>query len=194
MDPIYFDSPALFRQWLARNSRRARELWVGYYKAGTAKQSMRWPESVDQALCFGWIDGIRRRIDADRYTIRFTPRKSRSVWSLVNTKRLKALTEQGLVKPAGREACESRRPSQSGVYSYEQRPTGLPAPYLKRLAVNRGAARFFAGQAPSYRKAAIWWVVSGKRESTRLRRLDQLIEDSAYERRIKQFISRRADP
>ena len=187
MDATYFDSPAKLRRWLTKNVGSADEIWVGYYKVGSRIQSVTWPETVDQALCFGWIDGVRKRVDQHRYMIRFTPRKVVSVWSAINIKRVQNLIDLGLMHPAGLKAFAARRQNRSGIYSYEQRLTELPDLYLKQLKRNRAALTFFSAQPGSYRKAAIWWVVSAKHESTRLRRLKQLIADSANQLRIKQF-------
>ena len=187
MKPTFFKSPAEFRQWLEKHHATAQELWVGFYKKASGKPSMTWPQSVDEALCFGWIDGIRKSVDDVSYTIRFTPRKSRSVWSVVNIKRVEELNRQGRMQPAGRKAYEARVEHKSGIYSYEQRPAELDGPYGKKLKHNKEAWTFFEAQPASYRKAVIWWVLSAKKEETRLKRLGQLIEDSAQGRRIPQF-------
>jgi uncharacterized protein YdeI (YjbR/CyaY-like superfamily) len=189
MKAMFFRSAAEFRQWLENNSGNTNELWLGYYKRGSGTPSVTWPESVDQALCYGWIDGVRKSIDATRYMIRFTPRKPTSTWSAVNIKRVEALRGQGLILPAGLAAFGARRVNRSGIYSYEQRPTDLPKHYATLLKKQPRASKFFAAQPPSYRKAAIWWVVSAKQEATQLRRLEMLIEDSDHERRIKQFLA-----
>jgi uncharacterized protein YdeI (YjbR/CyaY-like superfamily) len=183
--PRHFRTAGEFRRWLAAHSATRRELWVGYYKRGTGEPSMGWSESVDEAICFGWIDGLRKALDERRYVIRFAPRKPGSIWSSVNIQRAVRLSAQGLMQPAGLAAYELRRANRSGVYSYEQRPTRLPAAYARLLAQDAAAGRHFAAQPPSYRRAAIWWVVSAKQEATRLRRLAQLIADSAQGRRIK---------
>lgn len=185
--PRFFRTAADFRRWLGRNSGSATELLVGYFKRDSGKPSVTWPETVDHALCHGWIDGVRKRIDATRYTIRFTPRKPTSTWSAVNVGRVAELERLGLMRPAGRAAFGARRENRSGIYSYEQRPHTLPAPYAAVLRANTAAHRHFGAEAPSYRRAVIWWVVSAKQETTRLRRLDQLIDDSALGKRIKQF-------
>jgi uncharacterized protein YdeI (YjbR/CyaY-like superfamily) len=183
----FFKTPNDFRKWLERHHATTRELWVGYYKKDTGKQSITWPESVDQALCFGWIDGIRKRVDEISYIIRFTPRKPRSIWSVVNIKRAQELCAQGLMQPAGLQAFEARTENRSGIYAYEQRSERLAAPYEKRLKQNKAAWDFFQAQTPSYRKLASWWVVSAKREETRLKRLEKLIEDSADGRTLAQY-------
>jgi uncharacterized protein YdeI (YjbR/CyaY-like superfamily) len=191
MKPRYFRSSADLRQWFESHSDSAHELWLGYYKRTSGKLSVTWPESVDQALCFGWIDGVRKSIDEARYVIRFTPRKASSTWSSVNIKRVKILQEQNLMRPCGLKAFGSRRASRSGIYSYEKRPASLPRHYAARLKQRPQASDFFAAQAPSYRRAAIWWVVSAKQEATRLRRLEQLIKESEQQRRLKQFAARK---
>jgi uncharacterized protein YdeI (YjbR/CyaY-like superfamily) len=181
----FFKSPADFRAWLQSHHDSTQELWVGYYKKGSGSPSITWPESVDEALCFGWIDGIRKSIDDVSYKIRFTPRKSSSSWSVINIKRVEELSKNGLMMPAGLEAYKKRKEYKSGIYSYEQRSAELPAPYEKRLKQNKAAWDFFHAQSAAYRKLAFWWVVSAKKEETRLQRLDKLIEESAGGRRIR---------
>ncbi len=187
MTITFFPTPADFRRWLKANHATETELLVGFYKTSSGKPSVTWPESVDQALCFGWIDGIRKRVDDESYTIRFTPRKPTSTWSAVNIKRVEELTQQGLMQPAGLKAFEARKENKSGIYSYEQRSAALPPEYEKVLKKNKAAWTFFQAQPASYRKAAVWWVVSAKQEATRLKRLDQLIDLSAHEQQIPQF-------
>ena len=183
----FFKTPSDFRKWLAAHHDSETELWVGFYKKDSGKPSITWPQSVDEALCFGWIDGIRKNIDEVSYKIRFTPRKQRSTWSAVNIKRVAELTEQGLMQKHGLEAFAARQENRSGIYSYEQRSPELPAQYAKKLKKNAAAWKFFQAQPPSYRKAVNWWVLSAKQEETRLKRLDKLIEDSAEGRRVPQF-------
>lgn len=187
LKPRFFKSPSDFRKWLAAHHANAKELLVGFYKKDTGKQSITWPESVDEALCFGWIDGIRRRIDDDSYSIRFTPRKASSTWSAVNIARAKELNREGRMAAAGEKAFAARKENRSGIYSYEQRSAELVEPYAGKLRRNKAAAKFFALQPPSYRKAANWWVISAKQEETRLRRLDKLISLSAAGETIPQF-------
>ena len=182
--PTYFATPAEFRSWLEEHHDSAQELWVGFHKKSTGKRSITWPEAVDQALCFGWIDGIRKRVDADSYMNRFTPRRPRSNWSAVNIKRVKELTEAGLMRPAGLAAFEKRTDDRSAVYSYEQKEAQLGPEYEEQFRANKAAWKWFQGQPPYYRKTAIRWVVSAKREETRLKRLATLIEDSEHERTI----------
>jgi uncharacterized protein YdeI (YjbR/CyaY-like superfamily) len=190
MQPTFFATPADFRKWLEEHHETAKELLVGFYKKDSGKPSITWPESVDQALCVGWIDGIRKRIDDESYTIRFTPRRPGSIWSAVNIKRMQELIDQGLARPAGLRAFEARKENRSGIYSYEQRPESLGEPYASRLRENSAAAEFFESRSASYRRAAIWWVVSAKKEETRLKRLGELIEYSAKGQTIPAFTRR----
>lgn len=181
-----------FRDWLARHHASATELWVGFHKQATGRPSMTWSESVDEALCFGWIDGIRKSVDADGYMIRFTPRKRGSTWSNVNLRKVKDLMREGRMQPAGLEAYEAMKPEKSGIYSFEQRAAAaLSAKEEKRFRRSPGAWRFFQSQPPGYRKLVVWWIVSGKREATRARRLQTLIEDSAAGRRIAALRSKK---
>lgn len=186
--PSFFKTPADLRKWFVANHDSASELLVGFYKKDSGKPSITWPESVDQALCFGWIDGIRRRVDDLSYTIRFTPRKKRSTWSAVNIKRVKELSDQGLIKPAGLKAFEARQENRSGIYTYEQRSIELPDPYAKQLRKKSVAWKYFQAQRASYRKAVTWWVLSARKEETRLKRLGELIEHSSHGRWIPQFL------
>ena len=180
----YFKSANDFRRWLEKNHAGTPELWVGYHKKRSKQPSMTWPESVDEALCFGWIDGIRKSVDDLRYTIRFTPRRRGSIWSAVNIKRAQGLNDKGLMKPPGKAAFDARKENRSGIYSYEQRSTNLDGPYEKALKQNKSAWDFFYAQPPSYRKAIGWWIVSAKQEATRLKRLQKLIEESANRKRL----------
>jgi uncharacterized protein YdeI (YjbR/CyaY-like superfamily) len=180
----YFKSAHDFRRWLEKNHATAQELWVGYYKKASRQPSITWPESVHEALCFGWIDGIRKSVDDSRYTIRFTPRKRGSIWSAVNIKRAQELLDKGLMEPAGITAFEARKENRAGVYSYEQRSANLDGPYEKKLRQNKGAWDFVYAQQPSYRKAIGWWIVSAKQEATRLKRLEKLIKQCATGKRL----------
>ena len=184
MDVRFFETPAEFRAWLEANHETATELWVGFHKKATGRPSITWPEAVDQALCFGWIDGIRKSVDESSYANRFTPRKARSTWSKVNIEKVAKLTEQGLMMPAGLRAFGARDEANSGIYSFEQRPQELPPAYAERFQENGPAWAFFQSQPPGYRRTATHWVLSAKREETRLKRLATLIEDSANGRRI----------
>jgi uncharacterized protein YdeI (YjbR/CyaY-like superfamily) len=185
MKPHFFETPAAFRIWLAKNHSSASELLVGFYKKDSGKPSITWPESVDQALCFGWIDGVRRRIDDVSYSIRFTPRKKTSTWSAINIARVAELTKLGLMQPAGLRAFEHRREDKSAIYAYENAVRTLDAPDEKRFRANKKAWQFFNAQPPGYRRQCIYWVTSAKKEETRARRLATLIDDSANERRLE---------
>jgi uncharacterized protein YdeI (YjbR/CyaY-like superfamily) len=182
--PTYFTSPDAFRRWLERHHATSPELWVGFHKRATGRPSLSWPESVDVALCFGWIDGIRKSIDDERYTIRFTPRRRSSRWSLINVRRVAALQREGRMRPAGRAAFEARREARTGTYSYEQRPRRLDRRSLEALRARPKAWAFYHAQAPWYRRVVAFWVLSAKREETRARRLATLIEHSARGRYI----------
>jgi uncharacterized protein YdeI (YjbR/CyaY-like superfamily) len=180
----YFANAAAFRAWLASHHAKASELVVGFHKRSTGKPSMTWNESVDVALCFGWIDGLRRSVDAERYTIRFTPRRSRSIWSNKNIARMRELITARKVKPV--RAFEARSRDRSGVYSFEQRRAlTLSATQRKALASNKAAATFFAKQPPWYQRACVHWIVSAKRDETKASRLATLIADSSAGRTIK---------
>jgi uncharacterized protein YdeI (YjbR/CyaY-like superfamily) len=183
-DAIYFESPAAFRRWLEANHEAADHLVVGYHKAHTGRPSMTWAQSVDEALCFGWIDGVRHRVDEDRYTIRFTPRRRNSIWSLVNIRRVAVLTAEKRMSPAGLRAFEARRADRSGVYSSEQRDVAFGPAEKKRFKTNRDAWKFFEAQPPGYRRLMTHFVMSAKKPETRQRRLDKLIEASAAGQRV----------
>jgi uncharacterized protein YdeI (YjbR/CyaY-like superfamily) len=172
----FFRTPAELRRWFARHHASAIELFLGYWKVGSGEKSVTWPESVDEALCVGWIDGVTRRIDDQRYVIRFTPRKASSIWSAVNIARIAALDAEGRLQDAGRAAFAARRENKSGVYSFEQPSVELPEEYATLLRRSRKACAHFEARAPSYRKAVMWWIISAKQEATRLRRLQMLIE------------------
>jgi uncharacterized protein YdeI (YjbR/CyaY-like superfamily) len=183
--PTFFATPARFRAWLERNHDRKPELLVGYYKKGTGRPSITWPESVDEALCFGWIDGIRRSLGEEAYTIRFTPRRPTSIWSAVNVARVAELTRLGRMTSAGERAFALRTPERTGVYAFERRAGAVLAPADEAtLRANQKAAAFFDAQPPGYRGTVLHWVTSAKREETRQRRLAQLIADCAAGRRV----------
>lgn len=184
--PIFFNSPEEFYAWLEEHHETESEVYVGFYKTHTGKRAMTWSESVDQALCFGWIDGMRKRIDDERYLIRFTPRRPASTWSAVNVGRIKELTELGLMRPAGLNAFQARVEAKTGVYAYERRDAAaLDEAEEREFRANPQAWAFFQARPPSYRTAAIWWVVSAKKPETRRKRLATLIEDSANGRTVK---------
>jgi uncharacterized protein YdeI (YjbR/CyaY-like superfamily) len=185
MAPVFFETPDEFRAWFSEHHDTATELLVGFYKKGSGRPSITWPESVDEALCFGWIDGIRRGLDGESYTIRFTPRGARSNWSAVNIRRTKELMELGRMQPAGLRAFEARADERSAVYAYEQRHNATLGPEFERLfRADKQAWAYFEAQPPSYRRTVIWWVISAKREETRRNRLARLITDSGEGRRV----------
>jgi uncharacterized protein YdeI (YjbR/CyaY-like superfamily) len=184
--PIYFSSPQDFYDWLEQNHETADEVYVGFFKQHTGKRAMSWSEAVDQALCFGWIDTRTNAIDEDRYMQRFTPRRPGSNWSKINVEKVAKLKEAGLMRPAGLAAFERRSDDKTGVYSFEN-TTELAPEYDAQLRSNKAAAEYFDSRPPWYRRTAIHLVMSAKREETRLRRLAQLIEDSAAGRDIKQL-------
>jgi uncharacterized protein YdeI (YjbR/CyaY-like superfamily) len=178
MKPRFFDSQTDFRAWLEKNHDKSEELWVGFRKKASGKRSISYPEALDEALCFGWIDGLRKSLDDCSYTIRFTPRKHKSIWSLVNVRHVNRLKELGLMKPAGLRAFTRREEKRTGVYSFETAPRELSDVYLNRFRGNRSAWQFFASQPPFFRRTAVFWVMSAKMETTQARRLEQLIEAS----------------
>ncbi|WP_282939250.1 YdeI/OmpD-associated family protein [Paenibacillus sp. RC67] len=179
MEPLFFASPAEFRTWLEENHDKAQQLQVGFYKKGSGKPSITWPESVDEALCFGWIDGVRKGIDEESYTIRFTPRKRGSIWSAVNVQKMEELTKLGKMLPEGLRAFAERKEDQTAIYSYEQeKPAELGDAYEAVFRANEKAWAYFQQKPPSYRKTAIHWVASAKKEETRLKRLHELIAES----------------
>ena len=186
-EPKFFATPAAFRRWLAQHHDKATELLVGFYKKDSGRPSITWPESVDQALAFGWIDGVRKRIDDVSYTIRFTPRRRGSIWSAVNIARVDELTKLGLMEPAGLRAFEQRTAAKSGIYAYENAPRELSKEDEKKFRANRKAWTYFKAQAPSYQRVAIYWVMNAKREETRTRRLALLIADSEEGRRLAAY-------
>jgi uncharacterized protein YdeI (YjbR/CyaY-like superfamily) len=180
----FFKTPADLRKWFAKHHATGDPVWIGFYRKGSGEPSITWPESVDEALCVGWIDGVRKSIDATRYKIRFTPRRRGSIWSAVNIARVAVLEREQRMQPAGRAAFADRRENRSGVYAYEQRPVELPEPYSTLLKQNAAAHAFFTAQPPSYRKLATWWVVSAKKEETRAARVAKLIEVSLAGKRL----------
>ena len=183
-DPIYFESPESFRRWLERNATTATELIVGFRKVGTGKPSMTWSESVDEALCFGWIDAVRKRIDDESYQIRFTRRKPTSIWSAVNIAKFQRLEAQGRVTPAGAAAFAHRREEKSAVYAYEQENTATLSPQeLREFKANAVAWKYWQGTPPSYRKVVLHRITTAKKAETRASRLARLIAFSASGKR-----------
>lgn len=179
MKPKFFSSPEKFREWLEQNHDRTNELLVGFHKKGSAKKSITYPEALDEALCFGWIDGVRRNFDETSYTIRFTPRKPKSIWSLVNVRHVERLTKDGRMAEPGMKAYALRDPKRTGVYAFENAPREFSPEYEKKFRANKKAWEFFQKEPPSIRRTCIFWVMSAKKEETRLRRLEQLIDSSA---------------
>ena len=180
MKPRFFATPEKFRAWLAKNHGKAPELLVGFYNKGSGKPSIDWPQSVDEALCFGWIDGVRRNIDVDSYSIRFTPRRARSVWSAINIRRVKALSKEGRMSEAGLAAYQRRSKDRTAIYAYEQRATAkLDASETRLFKADPGAWKFFSKLAPSYRHKALYWVTSSRKPETREKRLAWVITASA---------------
>ena len=187
MKPRFFKTPADLRAWFTKNHESATEFHVGFCKKDSGKASITWPESVDEALCVGWIDGVRRSIDESRYMIRFTPRRKRSIWSAVNIKRAGELTKLGLMRPAGLKAYAAREENRSGIYAYEQRSELLPDPYAAVFKKDKAAWRFYQTMPPWYRRTTGWWIVSAKKEETRLKRLATLMEHCRSKRTLPQL-------
>jgi uncharacterized protein YdeI (YjbR/CyaY-like superfamily) len=189
-EAIFFSTPAELRAWLEEHHERASELWVGYYKKATGRRSLTWSEVVDEALCFGWIDGKAQRIDEDRYRQRLTPRRPNSNWSAVNIAKVERLRAEGRMAPAGEAAFAARSEDRPAAYSYERRhEAAFDEEQVATFRANPSAWEWFSGQAPSYRTLATFWVVSAKRPGTRRRRLETLIECSAEERRVPPLAS-----
>jgi len=178
MQPKFFTSPEKFRQWLERNHDGATELLLGFHKKSSGLKSVTYAEALDEALCFGWIDGVRKNLNETSYTIRFTPRKPRSIWSLVNVNHVERLQKEGRMHPAGLAAYERHAPERTGIYSFENAPRELPPEYEKVFRQNKAAWKFFQAQPPGYKRLMVFRTVSAKKEETRLRRLKQLIESS----------------
>lgn len=179
MEPKFFTSPKQFRRWLEKNHDRARELLVGFHKKDSGKKSITYPEALDEALCFGWIDGVRRSRDETSYTIRFTPRKPKSIWSNVNVRHVERLLKEGRMAAPGLEAYALRDPKRTGIYAFENRPREFSPEFEKKFRANKRAWEFFQSEPPSIRKTCVFWVMSAKKDETRLRRLEQLIDSSS---------------
>jgi uncharacterized protein YdeI (YjbR/CyaY-like superfamily) len=186
--PIFFTRPSQFRDWLKKNHAKQLQQWIGFHRKSSGRPSITWPEAVDEALCFGWIDGLRKTVDAESYKIRFTPRRPKSTWSAINISRMKELARERRIYPAGAKAFARRLPAKSGIYAYENRQSAvLSAPAKRKFRSNGSAWKWFQEQAPSYRQTAIWWVISARRVETREKRLATLIGDSAAKRKIAQL-------
>ncbi len=187
---MFFATPAEWRKWLEAHHNVEKEILVGFYKRESGMPSITWPESVDAALCFGWIDGVRRRIDDVSYCIRFTPRKPQSIWSLVNIKRVAELTREGLMHPAGQKAFAVRKEARSGIYAFEQKGVEWEPAQKKQFQANPVAWDFFLQTTPSYQRTATWWIVSAKKPETRTKRLLLLMEASEQRQMLSRFTSR----
>ncbi|HEY6660337.1 MAG TPA: YdeI/OmpD-associated family protein [Pyrinomonadaceae bacterium] len=178
MKAKFFSSPDQFREWLEENHDRESELLVGFHKKSSKKKSVTYAEALDEALCFGWIDGVRRNLNETSYTIRFTPRKSKSIWSLVNVRHVERLKKEGRMQPPGLEAYARRDPKRTGIYAFENAPRELSPAYEKIFRANKKAWEFFEKQPPYSKRTSIHWVMSAKKEETQVRRLKHLIENS----------------
>jgi uncharacterized protein YdeI (YjbR/CyaY-like superfamily) len=188
--PTFFRSASDFRRWLERHHDSDDELWVGYYKKDSGRPSITWHESVEEAICYGWIDGIRKSVDDISYKIRFTPRRSGSVWSKINIRLARMSIKEGRMQPPGLKAFQAHRENKSGIYSYDQRRAQLEEPYNRMLKKNRAAWDYFQAKPPSYRKAICWWIISAKKEETRLRRLEKLIKYSERGQTLPEMIQK----
>ena len=188
MNPTFFKTAKRFQAWLKTHHDTAHELVVGFYKLGTGRTSITYPQALDAALCFGWIDGVRRKLDADSYAIRFTPRKATSIWSAVNVRHVARLRAAGFMQPAGLKAFRERDRKKAKLYSYENRPRRLSTAYAGTFKANRRAWTWFEAQAPSYRRVAAWWVMNAKQDATRERRLATLISCSAKGTKAPPFV------
>jgi uncharacterized protein YdeI (YjbR/CyaY-like superfamily) len=185
IQPVFFETQSDFRKWLEKNHNKSTEIYVGYYKVGSGKQNLTWSQSVDEAICYGWIDGIRKSIDINSYFIRFTPRKPNSNWSTVNIKKVENLSMLRLMKPAGITAFHLRKEKKSGIYSYENEEIKLSIEFEKLFKSNKIAWSYFQSLPQSYKKPSIRWVMSAKRQATCVKRLEELIRDSEAGRKIK---------
>jgi uncharacterized protein YdeI (YjbR/CyaY-like superfamily) len=182
--PRYFATAAEFRAWLEKNGAREPELWIGFYRTASGRTGLTYKDALDEALCAGWIDGLLKSVDAHSYMQRFTPRRRGSIWSMVNTKRVRELIALGRMRDAGLRAFEARDPKRSGIYGHERKPMQFDAASAKLLAADRAAKAFFDAQPPGYRRLMTYWVMSAKKEETRRKRLAKLIATSACGKRI----------
>lgn len=185
--PLFFKTRSSFRKWFEENHDKATELLVGFYKVNSGKASITRSESVDEAICFGWIDGVRKSINEESYCIRFTPRKPKSIWSTINIKKVEELSRQGLMHPFGIAAFAKRTENKSGIYSYEKEAAILSKDFIKKFKANKKAWKFFQSMPPSYTNTAIHWVMTAKQETTKVKRLEELIRDSEAGRKIKRL-------
>ncbi|MCE7067132.1 YdeI family protein [Dyadobacter sp. CY326] len=187
IEPLFFAKQSDFREWLEKNHDKETELFVGFYKVASGKPSMTWSQSVDEALCFGWIDAVRKSIDGESYMIRFTRRKSTSIWSNVNIKKIEELTAKGLMHPAGIEAFRHRTESKSGIYAFEKDEVSLPKEFEDEFKASQRAWAWFENMPASYRKHAIHWIMDAKQEVTRKSRLEELIRDRETGIKLKRY-------
>jgi uncharacterized protein YdeI (YjbR/CyaY-like superfamily) len=178
MEPVFFKKPADFRKWLDKHHAKASELLVGFYKTSSGKPCITWSESVDEALCYGWIDGVRKSMGGESYTIRFTPRRPGSTWSAINIKKIEVLTKAGKMKPAGEAAFALRKKERSAVYSHEQEDVAFSAALKKQFKASKDAWKFFDAQSASYKRMVTHWVMSAKQEATQQKRLGKLMAAS----------------
>lgn len=185
--PVFFKSANALNKWFLKNHDKVSEIWIGFYSVKSGKKAATYKEALDEALCFGWIDGIRKNVDEDSYTIRFTPRRRSSIWSNINTKRMKELIAEGRIQPSGLAAFKKRVEEKAGIYSFEQEDHKLFPAFEKKFKANKKAWKFFTSKAPWYRRTSIHWVMSAKQEATRLKRLETLITDSENKRTIRQL-------
>ena len=192
--PKFFSTPIKFREWLEKNHDKQSELLVGLHKKDSGKKTLTYAEALDEALCFGWIDGVRKNFDESSYTIRFTPRKPKSIWSRINVNHVERLQKEGRMMPPGLAAFARKEDKRTGIYSFENARRELPANYLKLLRANKEAWKFFSAQPPGYRRLAVFWVVSAKREETQIRRLEHLIEISANSERLGLLAAKKNSP
>lgn len=184
----FFGTAGELRRWLEKNYSKSEELWIGFYKKDSGKGGITYAQALDEALCYGWIDGIRKKLDEESFTTRFTPRKPKSIWSNVNVGHVARLTKEGRMQPPGIAAYEKKNDARSGIYAFEREIAELEPQMLKQFKRERVAWKYFDAQPPYYRRLASWWVISAKRDETRMKRLEQLIELSAREERLPQFI------
>jgi uncharacterized protein YdeI (YjbR/CyaY-like superfamily) len=187
MIPRFFRTPNEFNAWLARNHATATELWVGLYKKHAAHRGMTYPQAVDEAICWGWIDGVMHRVDDDRTAQRYTPRKAKSTWSLINVAKVKVLKAAKRMRPPGLAAFKARDPERTGIYSFEKAEAAFSAPQARLFKRSAATWKWFSAQTPSYRHVATHWVISAKREETRACRLEQLVAHSAEGKKLRQF-------
>jgi uncharacterized protein YdeI (YjbR/CyaY-like superfamily) len=180
----FFKTTAALRKWLEKNHNKKDELWMGYYKKSSGKQGVIYKQALDVMLCFGWIDGISKGIDDEKYCQRYTPRRAKSIWSAVNIKKIEELSKAGMMHEAGLAAFNNRDKKLAGLYSFEQKEIKMPTVFLKMLKANKKAWEYFSKMPPGYRKTATWWVISAKQEETKLRRIRTLIADSEAGRKI----------